>query len=112
VNKVINKVGKPKSVAADAAYKTPAITSCLIENEITPALPYTRPGTKEGFFRKHEYVYGEYFDSYLCSVVEVLKYSTTNNEGIVSINHRNTFARIVVSVKYLTLTIVLFRGMY
>ncbi len=35
-------VGKPEAVAADAAYKTPAITNYLITNEITPALPYTR----------------------------------------------------------------------
>ena len=56
VEKVIERVGKPEAVAADAAYKTPAITSYLFENEMTPALPYTRPRTKEGFFRKHEYV--------------------------------------------------------
>ena len=51
---MIKKVGKPEAVAADAAYKIPAITSYLIENEMTPALPYTRPRTKEGFFRKDE----------------------------------------------------------
>ena len=38
VEKVIEKVGKPEAVAADAAYKTPAITRYLIENEMTPAL--------------------------------------------------------------------------
>ncbi|RRN66663.1 IS5/IS1182 family transposase, partial [Peribacillus simplex] len=42
--------------AADAAYKTPAITSYLFNKEIIPALPYTRPRTKEGFFRKQDYV--------------------------------------------------------
>lgn len=47
---VIEKIGKPTAVAADAAYKTPAITSYLFGHEITPALPYTRPRTKEGFF--------------------------------------------------------------
>ncbi|OZI10265.1 IS5/IS1182 family transposase [Bacillaceae bacterium SAS-127] len=81
VEKVIGKVGKPEAVAADAAYKTPAITSYLLKNDITPALPYTRPRTKEGFFRKHEYVYDEYFDCYLCPAGEVLNYSTTNKEG-------------------------------
>ncbi|WP_373921332.1 transposase [Peribacillus muralis] len=49
--------------------------------EITPALPYTRPRTKERFFRKHEYVYDEHFDCYLCPSGEVLTYSTTNKEG-------------------------------
>jgi hypothetical protein len=57
VEQVIEKVGKPVAVAADAAYKTPAITSYLFNKEIIPALPYTRPRTKEGFFRKQDYVY-------------------------------------------------------
>jgi transposase len=81
VGKVIERVGKPEAVAADAAYKTPAITRYLLKQEITPALPYTRPRTKEGFFRKHDYVYDEYFDCYLCPAGEVLAYSTTNKEG-------------------------------
>jgi hypothetical protein len=29
---------------------------------MTPALPYTRPRTKEGYMKKHEYVYDEYYD--------------------------------------------------
>ncbi|MFB5937270.1 hypothetical protein ACE8FZ_29290, partial [Peribacillus frigoritolerans] len=49
VEQVIEKVGKPEAVAADAAYKTPAITSYLFNKEIIPAFPYTRPRTKEGF---------------------------------------------------------------
>jgi hypothetical protein len=44
---VIEKVGKPEAVAADAAYQTPTITSYLFNKEITPALPYTRPRTKK-----------------------------------------------------------------
>lgn len=81
VEKVIQKAGKPKAVGADAAYKTPAITNYLLENEITPALPYTRPRTKKGFFSKHEYVYDEHYDCYLCPAGEILAYSTTNKEG-------------------------------
>ncbi|MEV5116192.1 transposase, partial [Peribacillus frigoritolerans] len=81
VEQVIEKVGKPEAVAADAAYKTPAITSYLFNKEIIPALPYTRPRTKEGFFRKQDYVYDEHFDCYLCPSGETLKYSTTNKEG-------------------------------
>ncbi|MDF9762859.1 hypothetical protein OKW24_004632 [Peribacillus simplex] len=81
VGQVIEKAGKPKAFAADAAYKTPAITSYLFGNKITPALPYTRPRTKEGFFCKYNYVYDEHFDCYLCPSGELLKYSTTNKEG-------------------------------
>ncbi len=44
-------------------------------------VPYTRPRTKEGFFRKQDYVYDEHFDCYLCPSGETLKYSTTNKEG-------------------------------
>ena len=48
---------------------------------MTPVLPYTRPRTKEGFFRKNDYVYDEYYDCYLCPAGEVLEYSITNKEG-------------------------------
>ncbi len=81
VGQVIEKVSKPEAVAADAAYRTPAITSYLLKNDITPALPYTRPRTKEGYFRKHEYVYDEHFDCYICPAGEILKYTTTTKEG-------------------------------
>ncbi len=81
VEKVMEKVKKPLAVAADAAYKTPAITKFLFEHEIQPALPYTRPKTKDGFLRKHDYVYDEYYDCYLCPEGQVLKYSTTTKEG-------------------------------
>ncbi|WP_421663038.1 IS1182 family transposase [Lysinibacillus telephonicus] len=81
VEKVIEKVKKPLAVAADAAYKTPAITKFLFEHDIQPALPYTRPKTKDGFLRKHEYVYDEYYDCYLCPEGQVLKYTTTTKDG-------------------------------
>lgn len=81
VEKIIQKVQKPLAVAADAAYKTPAITNFLLENQMLPVLPYTRPKTKDGFFRKHDYVYDEYYDCYLCPQGEVLKYTTTTKEG-------------------------------
>lgn len=34
--------------------------------------------TKEGFFKKYEYVYDEYFDCYVCPNNPVLAYHTTN----------------------------------
>ena len=37
--------------------------------------------TKAGFFKKHEYVYDEYYDCVLCPENQVLKYSTTNRDG-------------------------------
>ena len=37
--------------------------------------------TKDGFFRKHEYVFDEYYDCYICPANKILKYSTTNRDG-------------------------------
>ncbi len=70
-----------RTIIADAGYKTPAIAKLLLDDGITPLLPYKRPMTKEGFFYKHEYVYDEYHDCYICPNDKILKYSTTNKEG-------------------------------
>lgn len=75
------KIWNPDYVVADAAYKTPAIAKTLIDEGITPVFPYTRPHTKDGFFRKNEYVYDEYYDCYICPNNEILTYSTTTREG-------------------------------
>ena len=37
--------------------------------------------TSDGYFRKYEYVYDEYYDCYICPNNQVLKYSTTNRDG-------------------------------
>lgn len=68
-------------LVADAGYKTPAIAKLLIDDQITPVLPYKRPMTKEGYFKKYEYVYDEYYDCYLCPHNQILTYSTTNRNG-------------------------------
>lgn len=70
-----------KMMVMDAGYKTPAIAKLLIDNGITPNMPYKRPMTKKGFFRKNEYVYDEYYDQYICPENHILKYSTTNRDG-------------------------------
>ncbi len=72
---------KPKKLIADAGYKTPAIAKLLIDDEIEPIFPYKRPMTKDGFFRKYEYVYDEYYDCYICPNNKILEYSTTNRDG-------------------------------
>lgn len=70
-----------KKLIADAAYKTPAIAKLLIGDSIDPIFPYKRPQTKNGFFKKYEYVYDEYYDCYICPNNKILSYSTTNREG-------------------------------
>ena len=70
-----------KTLVADAGYRTPAIAKLLIDDGIQPLFPYKRPMTKEGFFKKYEYVYDEYNDCYICPNNKVLAYTTTNREG-------------------------------
>ncbi len=80
-NKVIENVGKPEAVVADAGYKTPAIAKMLIDDNVEPYMPYKRPMTKKGYIYKNEYVYDEYYDCYICPNNKILEYSTTNREG-------------------------------
>lgn len=72
---------QPEMIVADAGYKTPAIAHLLLEDEIKPLFPYKRPMTKEGFFKKYEYAYDEYYDCYICPENKILTYHTTNREG-------------------------------
>ena len=37
--------------------------------------------TKEGFFKKYEYVYDEYYDCIICPNNKLLTYTTTNRDG-------------------------------
>lgn len=65
----------------DTAYKTPAIAHKMKEDGIALVSTYACPKTKDGFFRKYEYVYDEYYDCYLCPADQILNYSTTNRDG-------------------------------
>lgn len=83
---VFNKVkeryeSEVAAVAVDAGYKTPYISRLLLKSGILPSMPYKRPMTKNGFFKKYEYVYDEYNDCYICPNNKILEYSTTNREG-------------------------------
>ena len=70
-----------ETMVMDSGYKTPAIAKQLIDEGIRPLFPYKRPMTKDGFFRKYEYVYDEYYDVYICPNNKELRYSTTNRDG-------------------------------
>ena len=80
-DKIIEKFPEITTVTMDSAYRTPWICKRIFGDGRKTFLPYKRPMTKEGFFKKYEYVYDEYFDCYLCPNDQVLKYSTTNREG-------------------------------
>ena len=70
-----------ENICLDAGYYTPAICREIMLNNHTPYLPYLRPKTKKGFFKKYDYVYDEEYDCYLCPSDKIIKYSTTNREG-------------------------------
>ncbi len=76
----LEDIGMEKCIV-DAGYKTPAIAKLLLDDGVKPVFPYKRPMTKDGFFKKYEYVYDEYNDCYICPNNQVLKYSTTNRDG-------------------------------
>ena len=65
----------------DAGYVTPAICKLVKDNEQELYVPYKRPMTKKGFFKKYEFVYDEYYDCYICPEDKTLRYSNTNKEG-------------------------------
>jgi transposase len=69
------------SVVVDAGYKTPGICREIVQAGKMPVMPYRRPMTKKGYFKKYEYVYDEHYDCYLCPNDQILKYSTTNRDG-------------------------------
>ena len=78
---VIEYFPEIQGVAVDAAYKTPWIMKQIFDSGRLPCTSYKRPMTKEGFFKKYEYVYDEYYDCMICPENHVLKYATTNREG-------------------------------
>jgi len=80
-NKLKEKYSTIRNVVLDAGYKIPAIAKLILDDNKIPIMPYKRPMTKEGFFKKYEYTYDEYFNCYICPNNQILKYSTTNREG-------------------------------
>lgn len=70
-----------QAVVMDAGYKTAAICRQVMEDGRIPVLPYKCPMTKEGYFKKYEYAYDEYYDCYICPANQILSYKTTSREG-------------------------------
>lgn len=72
---------KIKNICLDAGYVNNAICREIILNNQTPLMPYKRPMTGKGLFKKYEYAYDEYYDCYVCPNSKVLSYSTTDRNG-------------------------------
>lgn len=75
------KFPEAENIVLDAGYKTPWICKQVLNDGRIPILPYKRPMTKQGFYKKYEYVYDKYYDHYVCPNGEILRYSTTNKNG-------------------------------
>ena len=67
----------PHYIIADSGYKTPAIAHYLLEQNIIPVFPYTRPKGVKGNLRPNDFVYDAFYDCYLCPENQVLTYRTT-----------------------------------
>ncbi|WP_445001601.1 IS1182 family transposase [Exiguobacterium alkaliphilum] len=81
LDKVSDRLIQPFAVAADSAYKNPAIAKLLIDRGILPVFPYTRPKGMKGAFKTKDFIYDEHHDVYICPNNELLTYSTTMREG-------------------------------
>lgn len=71
----------PHYIIADSGYKTQAIAHYLLERNIIPVFPYTRPKGVKGNLRPSNFVYDASYDHYVCPENQVLHYSTTTREG-------------------------------
>lgn len=79
--KMMDSENEIENLCLDAGYLTPAICRQIIKDDKKLFIPYKRPMTKKGFFKKYEYVYNKESDHYICPNDKVLKYSTTNKSG-------------------------------
>lgn len=70
-----------KNISLDAGYKTPAICKTIIDNNQTPYMPYKRPMTKKGYYKKYEFIYDKDNNQYTCPNQKILKYTTTSRDG-------------------------------
>ena len=71
----------PEAVGLDAGYSTAAICKGLEDRGVYGVIGYSRPSPRPGFLRKHEFVYDEYYDCYLCPCDKILSYRNTTREG-------------------------------
>lgn len=71
----------PITLAVDSGYKTPFNAQYLLEKTIIPAMPYTRPKGKPGYFRTKDFIYDEYYDNYICPNDETLIFKLTMPTG-------------------------------
>jgi len=72
---------KIKYESLDTGYKTPAICREIVKDNKIPLMPYKRPMTGKGLFKKYEFKYNEDKDLYICPNNEELKYGVVDKNG-------------------------------
>ena len=84
--KFIKRYGTEKTeyFVGDAGYITSHICKTIIEAEMIPTFPYTRKGYRKGYMKKHEYVYDEYNDIYICPNMKDLIPTSISKDGYIS----------------------------
>lgn len=65
----------------DNGYIAPYIAKTIIDDNKSLITPYVRPKTKDGFFKKYEYVYDEKLDVFICPNNRELIYKNTTKDG-------------------------------
>lgn len=70
-----------KYFVGDAAYITGHICKTILDLGLIPAFPYTRKGYRKDHLKKHEYVYDEYNDIYICPNEKDLIPTSINKDG-------------------------------
>ena len=75
----------PHYIIADSGYKTPAIAHYLLERNIIPVFPYTRPKGVKGNLRPSNFVYDASYDHYVCPENQVLAIAQPLEKATVSI---------------------------
>ena len=94
---VLARFSEIEAVGLDCGYKTPWIMKQIFNNKHKTTTPYKRPMTKEGFFKKYEYVYDPFpcFGKILtfCAAHNFCPYLKIPNTGfVVSLNGRPCWA--------------------
>ena len=69
------------AVAADSGYKNGAIATFILSYGALFFTAYTRPKSKEGYFKTYEYVYDEFYNQILCPMDKILEYKRTDKQG-------------------------------
>lgn len=71
-----------EAVGLDAGYHTPHICNTLVREGIFGVISYHKPGGPKGLIRRSSFSYDSRNDHYVCPEGKILKYRSTNRQGL------------------------------